>query len=285
MAFLTSALCLFSCASFGYSATKAISIESVFQRLKSNKDIVIVDVRDSAQFKKFRIPGSVNISLFAIKTKTFLMSRPLVLVNEGHSYRQLADESEKLLEAGFIVSILDGGLYGWKQKNGPLEGDVFTQRGLNRISPQTYFTGKHTENRLVINVSRTAVSLPAGPVGKTHKATANNKNSQVQPDTLHIPFINDPKRFVQELKLVIKNHKEKDFFSVLLCDEDGKTYEEIDRHLQAAGIHNVLYLEGGLDAYKTFEQQHVVMTQVKRVATKSTGIGTNEKGCTVAAHE
>jgi tRNA 2-selenouridine synthase SelU len=82
------------------------------------------------------------------------------------------------------------------------------------------------------------------------------------------------------LKLAIKNHKEKDLLSVLICDENGKTYDEIEKHLQTAGIQNVLYVEGGLGAYKTFEQQQIKMAQAKTLAETVKNSNTNKKGCT-----
>jgi rhodanese-related sulfurtransferase len=129
-----SALFIASCISTGYSATKSVLMESVSQQLKNRQDITLVDVRDAGEFEKFRIPGSINIPLFAIKTKTFLKSKPLVLINNGQNYKQLTDECTVLSKAGFIVSMLDGGLYQWKRKNGRLEGDVFAQKELNYIS-------------------------------------------------------------------------------------------------------------------------------------------------------
>ncbi len=56
----------------------AISVESVLRKLKKKEKIVLVDVRNREKFEKIRIPGSINIPLFAIKTKTFLKHKPLV---------------------------------------------------------------------------------------------------------------------------------------------------------------------------------------------------------------
>jgi 3-mercaptopyruvate sulfurtransferase SseA len=74
------------------------------------------------------------------------------------------------------------------------------------------------------------------------------------------------------------NYRETSLVSVVICDEKGKIYEEIERHVQAAGIANVLYLEGGLEGYKAFEQQQISMQQEKKVRTGKT-VKTN-KNCT-----
>ncbi len=250
---LITALFIHSQASAGDRLSECISMESVLQRLKEKQELILIDVRNPNEFEKFRIPGSVNIPLFALKTKTFLKSKPLVLINEGHRYKQLREECAILSETGFTISILNGGLYQWRRKGGPLEGDVFAQRELNEISPQTFFAGKGYENWVVIDVSKS---------GK-RELDIDIKNVR----GTHIPFANDSKEFISKLKSATKNHSEKEFASILICDEKGKIYEEIERQIQIAGIQNVLYLKGGLEGYKTFEQQQISMRQEKKVRT------------------
>ena len=223
----------------GDCSAKSSSIESVLQKLKEKQELILIDVRDAREFNRFRIPGSVNIPLFALKTKTFLKSKPLVLINEGHSYKQVMDECAALSEAGFKVSILAGGLYQWKRKGALLEGDPFAQRGLNKISPQTFLAGRGHEDWIVIDASE------SGNPGADYPNVRR----------IHIPFANNPEEFIRRLRSAIENRTEEDFTSVLLCDEKGKTYEEIERHVQAAGITNVLYLEGGIEGSKAFEQR------------------------------
>jgi rhodanese-related sulfurtransferase len=64
----------------------ATSVESVLRKLKGNEEMILVDVRKQDEFERFRITGSISIPLFAIKTKAFLKSIFLVLVNEGYDY-------------------------------------------------------------------------------------------------------------------------------------------------------------------------------------------------------
>jgi len=238
----------------GDCLSKGISMESVLQRLKPKEELLLIDVRGAKEFEKFRIPGSVNIPLFTLKTKTFLKSKPLVLINEGHRYKQLMDECAVLTDSGFTASILNGGLYQWRRKGGPIEGDVFVQRELNKISSQAFLAGKGNENWIVVDVSESG------------NPRADHQNIR----RIHIPFADNPKEFISKLKFAIKDHTEKDFASVLLCDQNGKIYEEIERHIQAAGIPNVLYLEGGLEGYKTFEQQQTSMWHEKKGRTGKT---------------
>lgn len=236
-------------------------METVLQELKGKRESILVDVRGTRQFEKFRIPGSINIPLFALKTKTFLKSRPLVLINEGHSYTQLTEECTTLLASGFTISILNGGLYHWRRKGGPLEGDVFAQRELNRISPQAFLAGTNCENWIVVDVSKFPLTL------------------SLSSKSIHIPFANDSKEFIPKLKHVIRNDGRKDWVSVIIYDEKGTGYEEIEKHLQAEGIINVLYLEGGFEGYKNFKQQQASMQQEHSSGRRSVKTSKSCTGC------
>ena len=71
---------------------------------------MIVDVRDQTSFKKFRIPGSVNISLPFLKVASHLKGKNVLLISEGHRYAD-AEEAIPRLEALGVhnVKIFDGG--------------------------------------------------------------------------------------------------------------------------------------------------------------------------------
>jgi rhodanese-related sulfurtransferase len=278
--FFTPVLVIFCCLSSGYCAVKTTSIESALKQFNNKQDFILVDVRDAAQFEKFHIPDSINIPLFALKTKTFLKPKPIILIDAGHSYKQLKDESEILSKAGFIISILDGGLCQWKQMGGLLEGDVFAQNKLNTISPQLFFAGQSYENWIVIDVSKAAISAPlrANRTGKKGKTVTDNKDIRLEAGRIAIPFASDPKAFVQKLKLAIKNHKEKNFLSVILCDENEKNYGEIENHLQAAGIRNAIYLEGGLEGYGAYEKQ-MSLVQAKGSVNSIKTENSSKRGC------
>ena len=58
-----------------------ISADSVLLDRALKKELLLVDIRPAAAFGKLRIPGSLNIPLYAIKTKTFLKKHDLVLID------------------------------------------------------------------------------------------------------------------------------------------------------------------------------------------------------------
>ena len=82
--------------------------------------ITIVDTRPSDAFGACHIKGSLNIPLFAIKTKSFLKHKPVVLISDPTSEHGLEAACISLKEKyGFKqVSILYGGLNGWLNAGG-----------------------------------------------------------------------------------------------------------------------------------------------------------------------
>lgn len=224
----------------------ALKLESVLQKIKEKQNIII-DIRQNKEFDKFRIPGSLNIPLFAIKTKHFLKSKSLILVNEGYGYGQLEQACEDLAKSGFSVRYLYGGLAAWKEKGNQLDGDVFAQRDLNKISPLNFFAEKDYPNWIVADIS----------------ASENSQAKKLIPQTVSIPYLNDEKKFVSAFKTIIAKYKDNPFVSVLIVDENGEQYSEMEELIRKAGFENVFFLEGGIENYRNFVHQRPAVGQTK----------------------
>ena len=232
----------------------AISVESVLLKLKKKQEIVLIDVRNREEFEKFRIPGSINMPLFTIKTKGFLKSTPFVLINEGYYYGQLEQECKRLRDSGFTaVWILNGGLNAWRQKGAPLNGDIFAQKELKRMPPQVFFEEKNDENWLVIDVSK----------------SESSEGRYLIPQAMAIPFGDDPEQFVSRIKRAMDRHEGNPLLSVLIFDEKGEQYERVEKLIQETGIRNVFYLKNGQKGYKTFLQRQALIWQPKEHSTKT----------------
>jgi len=224
----------------------SISVESVLRQLREKQEIILIDVRDGKDFEKFRIPGSINIPVFAVKTKAFLKNKPLVLINEGYNNTKLEKECRRLRDSGCTkVWVMNGGLNFWRQKGGPLQGDVFAQKELNTISPRTFFAERNFEDWLVIDVS------------ESRKPEA----LYLMPQGIHVPFSSDPTRFRSELKKGVDKHKNHAFLLVLIFNEDGRQYKKIEKVVNQSKIKNVFYLKGGLQGYKKFLQKQALIRQ------------------------
>ncbi len=198
-------------------AGEYVSAESVIQKRKDGRKIIIVDVRNGKRFDEFRIPGSINIPLHFIKAKNFLKGKQVVMVNEGFSRNRLENECRGLNEAGFNVSILAGGLCAWRIKGGKLEGDQFAARELDKVSPADFHLEKIT--RTIFDVS---------------EKPAPDSNDLV-PGAIRLTQFTE---FTGgELPV--------------LFNENGKNYEKIKRRIKNIG-EPVFFLKGGLKAYRRF---------------------------------
>lgn len=224
-------------------AGMAVSVENVLGKKVAKRDVLLVDVRDEAEFERFSIPGSINVPLFALKTKTFLKSRPLVLIDKGYSYRQLEEECKKLRAAGFSASILNGGLNRWRLKGARIVGDPFAQNELNKVPSQVFHAEKEYENCVVVDVSQPATS----------------DGAYLIPQALRVPFDKDPARFIPELKAAIGKQIKEPLLFVIICDEKGENYGILEQAFQKHGMENVYYLQGGLQAYKGFARQQAAI--------------------------
>ena len=100
---------------------------------------VYVDVRAVAKFQRAHVPGAVNVPLFAVKTRTHLKARPVVLVAEGYDDGALGDECRRLHELGWEkAAILRDGMSAWAAAGGKLEGDRPADPGLDAIAPADF---------------------------------------------------------------------------------------------------------------------------------------------------
>lgn len=208
-------ICFWSCDA---GCATSVSPESLTRQLQGKTDMVLVDVRDPDDFQKCHIPNALSIRLFALKTKMFLKSKPLVLIDEGHSYRRLLDEAETLTKTGYDISLLDGGLYQWRRVGLPTEGTAFA-RDLPTISVQAFLAGRGSENWLVVDVRQSG------------KPTTEDKDLR----QVRLPFQSGPK-FAERLNSVIAGHKQREFLTVIVCDENGTRYQEIEKLVQAEGV-------------------------------------------------
>ena len=84
-----------------YDSSLTISVKTVLYKLKQKQSITLIDIRGAREFERLKIPGSINISLYAIKTKTYLKPSLIVLTNQGFGYSNLEAEGRRLAELGF----------------------------------------------------------------------------------------------------------------------------------------------------------------------------------------
>jgi rhodanese-related sulfurtransferase len=213
----------------------AISPDAVLYKLKQKQKISLVDVRNPADFARLHIPGSLNIPLHAVKTKVFLKSFTIVLIDAGFHYSPLAAECRKLKDMGFKMFILDGGLPAWKRKGSRIGGDLFALEEMQVVSPHVFFQEKDFENTLVIDVSPVQAKI----------------SRQLMPYSNHIPVSVESGEWFRKLNRIIADHKNLPFLSVVVFNETADGYDRANKILAGLGT-NAFYLQGGVAGYKEY---------------------------------
>jgi rhodanese-related sulfurtransferase len=211
-----------------------ISPEAVLHKLKYGQEIALVDIRDREDFEEVRIPGSLNIPFYALKAKTFLRSKPIVLIEEGYRFASLAKGCEKLRQDGFQVFILDGGLNSWSRMHGPLEGNLVARRMFNRIPPGTYLQEKDLSGWRLIDVSNPPKPIPA----------------YLKKDALQIPFSSNDKESLSEFLSKMQEAAGRSLVLVL-CNEEGRGYEDIEEVMIPFGVSRLFFIDGGFKGVET----------------------------------
>ncbi len=237
--------------------------------MKGQQEVLLVDVREEGRAEKLWIPGAIKIPLFALRTKTFLKGKPIVVFNEGHSYLSLNRECEVLSKSGFDVSVLDGGLRSWIRKGGVVEGDAFSRTGLNRLSPQMFAAGKENENWLIIDAT-----------GRAGHEISRKGREDLDSRAVRIPFTQQKgnQEFGRKLKPLVDGRKGKPFFSIVVIDRDGKMYDRMEKYLIDVAVVNVFYVDGGFEAYDSYKKQANLVAARGGKLNADTG-GTRKKGC------
>lgn len=218
-----------------------ISAEAALKEMKSNRTITFVDVRDPQSFERCRIPGSINIPLYSVKSKPFLASMTIILVNDGASYGPLEKECRQLRDSGRVAWILGGGLSEWKNKKGPIQGDALS--GMNLVAPAAYFTERGFEDWIVLYACKSRASLA----------------HFLLPESVPVPESTDGADFISKMKAQLATLGANDHSYILFVNDDGKDYGNFEKLILQTGAKNTFYLQGGIAAYESFLKQQAVL--------------------------
>jgi rhodanese-related sulfurtransferase len=229
--------------------------EELLKPTTPKDEIILIDVRAKEDYEKIRIPNSLNIPLFAIKTKNFLKSKQIVLLNEGHNYEALEKECFRLKVLGFSAKILNGGLCLWRSRGGEFAGDVSALNEINQIPAKDFFVEKNYQNWKVVNA-----------------AYVISSDAQfLIPSAMHIPFKNE-KQFISALEKKLEKEHISPYQGLILFNENGSDYPTIEKAVQKTRNENVFFLKKGLAGYKEFLEQEIQIKknkgQVQKTRTK-----------------
>jgi rhodanese-related sulfurtransferase len=215
-----------------------------------NTETAVVDVRPPEQFEKCRIPGSLNIPLYAVKTKSFLKDKPLVLVGEGWSTLLLEQECAELNEKGFGAQMLRGGINAWLEGGGKGVSPA-DQSSVNRMDPSAFFVEKDYDHWLLIDVSDKEDLL----------------FREIFPDAARISFDKSPEKSARAVKDLVEGRQASGPVMLLFLSADGEGYDAVEKAVAGAGIKNDFYLRGGWKGYTAYLKELSAKPQTKTTAT------------------
>lgn len=235
----------------------SIPCDEVTKMRQDRHRLTIIDVREASDFAAVRIPGSVNMPLYTLKTRLFDKNETLVLLNGGDRYQELDEACGSLRERGMKCFVLDGGLNAWHRNGQPLEYCGYDTEVLSNISALSFHCEKDYINWLVIDVTK-----------KQDKAIV-----LVSTMSVHIPFA-DKKGFAATLGKVIGQSKRT---SVLIVSTTGAEYGEIEKiynKMKFKGS-SAFYLENGLNGYRRFLLEKDQLLHPQRERTAQGGVVSN----------
>ncbi len=160
----------------------------------------------------------------------------LVLVNEGFPARSLAEACAGLKSDGFTAAILSGGLGGWHQAGGPLEGDLAAAGEFSRVSAQTFLGEKCFGSWVVVDVA----------------PLRSDASRTLLPHALHVPFKGNTAAAADRVKAAVAPRIQGPLTAALIVDESGLHYDGLEKALRLAGLERVFFLTGGIEACRRY---------------------------------
>jgi len=219
----------------------------------------LIDVRSKSDFQRYHLKGSLNIAPHTLKNKTFLKSKKIVLIDNGHSSRQLENYCLALRDAGFSKTyVLNGGLSHFANQKHQFVGDRLATQELTQLSASLFFQEKNDNNWLVLD---------------------NSKNQQATKHHIVKENIIDGYNFQQfltkRITTAIKNKKALDLpVSLVIVEKDEAKAMVLRNTLIQQFDINVLILSGGWQSYDRFLNQQARIWESKHMAlNRKTGCG------------
>jgi rhodanese-related sulfurtransferase len=107
----------------GFGASNYISPTALNDALDRADAPAVIDIRKEGRFREARIPNSLSIPAHAVRFKTWLQSRDLVLVGACEQGGAAEALCSQLMSTGFrSVKVLEGGIAAWEENGGALDG-------------------------------------------------------------------------------------------------------------------------------------------------------------------
>ncbi len=211
---------------------KKITSEDLREKILTENNIVIIDIRDKNSFKQEHIPDSINIYYPEIQQALAGLdkSKAYILVDDGSSF-QAAFAAGGVFDANNFSDVfyLSGGFVAWKNKMNLTVSmgnptSFVDQSKINYINSDDLKKIIETENNIYIIDVREKKQFEAGHI--------KNANSI---------FLDDLEK---ERKMIPRSKK------IILYDENGFTAFQAGVRLYDLGFFNAFVLSDGLKVWK-----------------------------------
>lgn len=114
-------------------------------------ETLLVDTRSGVDFVNYHVDGAMNISPTALRSKTFLFDKAVVLMGNGKAERELYIECNRLKSNGFKkINVLRGGMPSWLTSGQAVIGAVPNSVQLTRLTPSDLWIESQFESNLVL---------------------------------------------------------------------------------------------------------------------------------------
>lgn len=246
---------LLSSIDFRMMKSCGIGSEEVQRRLLSNS-VVLIDTRPVNLFESYRIPGSLNLSPFEIKSKGFLKSKHLVIVDDSANLMEMGLLCYELKRQGFKkINFINGGIGSWEQKLVGRDVHSIDSWVFGKISPRKFVSLKSKMKWLVLDISN----------------DVSDKSFKFINDDLKVTrFEMEDANSLAEVKKHMTSFSNKSMHGFLVVSKNGERYSEVERYLKENSIKNIYYLDGGMEAYaKYMVEREVFLARLKRGPVRS----------------
>ena len=222
--------------------------QDVQRRLLSNS-VELIDIRSPEKFYSYRVPGSINLSPYEIKTKASLKSKHLVLMGDKASLLETGLLCRELKEQGFRkVNIVKNGINYWKYKLIGRDAKSVNLWDLDQITPKEFTSLKSKWKWVVLNLNSNDLNV--------------NDSDHVYGGLEVVTF---DKSGLDKLKKLASSLSNSDLYGLLVVSANGEGYEDISKLLEKNKIDNVFYLDGGTKSYaKYLAQRRVFLARLKK---------------------
>lgn len=202
-------------------------VEAVCEAILDNPlSVLVVDVRGEEAYRKGHVPGAMELPLFAVKGKSFLRDRTVVVMDEGWG-RAAAEVRRLRTEEGMTqLWLWPGGLVAWRDMGGTVEGDG--PFDADQLPPETVDPIAQMREWLVVDAGAPREGVAAALT--------------MPPGTIRIPFQRGEEAAFQEA--LDRELEAVDALFVLIGTESGMEAADVAT-ISSAMACGVFHLRGG----------------------------------------